>query len=150
MTLLPGEVCFQEGVGQFGGERGPYHAGTENEHVHIVMLDALVGRVDIVADPGANPFNFVRCNGCTDAAAADQDASLGLSIVYGVADGTGVVGIIIGSGRIEGAEVDNLVPRFELFGERGFHVVTSVVGGESETHAVRVAEARSRSGGEHC
>src|SRR5687768_11153147 len=49
------ELCLEEGPDEIGGELGPDDLGAEAEHVHVVVLDTLVGRVRIVADRGADP-----------------------------------------------------------------------------------------------
>ena len=58
------------------GERRPDDLGAEAEHVHVVVLDALVRRVDVVADRRADPGDLAGGDRGADARAADEDAAL--------------------------------------------------------------------------
>src|SRR5436189_3362143 len=54
MPRLPGEHRGDEGNGAFERGLGPDDPRPEGQHVHVVMLDALVRRVRVVADGGAD------------------------------------------------------------------------------------------------
>ena len=102
------EVGAQECVDTFAGGFGADDAGAQNEHVHVVVLDTLVGRVRVVTESGTNPTKLVGCNASPDAAATDQYAAFGLAVEDGAADLFGEVGIVDG-GRGVGTDIENLV-----------------------------------------
>ena len=66
----------------------------EDEHVHVVVLDALVRRVGVVAQPGADAGHPVRRHRRAHAAAAHDDAAVGAVPAQGGADRLGVVGVV--------------------------------------------------------
>ena len=65
---------------------GPITRDAERQDVHVVVLDALVGRVRVVADRGPDAADLVRGHARPDAGAADQDAAVGLAVADRVAD----------------------------------------------------------------
>src|SRR6266571_6381080 len=50
VRLAAVESCQHESAHQLGGEARPDDLRTETDHVHVVVLDALVGGVPVVAD----------------------------------------------------------------------------------------------------
>ena len=73
------ELRAEERAHELGGELGADHLGAEAEHVHVVVLDALVRRVGVVADRGADPGELAGRDRGADARAADEDAALGVA-----------------------------------------------------------------------
>src|SRR5689334_16555474 len=71
--------------------------------------------ISVAAECGANAVEFVGGNGSADAAAANQQADLGVAVLNGVADFHRVVRIIVGDRAVVSAEVDQLVARFAQF-----------------------------------
>src|SRR5262249_41141312 len=47
-------------------------ASSENQHIHVIVLYALVRRVRVVTQPGTYPRKLVRSHGCTDTTSAKQ------------------------------------------------------------------------------
>src|SRR5207249_708042 len=84
--LLAVEYRAEERADQIGGEQRADDVRAETEDVHVVVLDALVGRVDVVADRGANSIQLAGRDGRSDARAADEDAALGLAVADRVPD----------------------------------------------------------------
>src|SRR5436190_1579359 len=78
----------------FGSSPCADDAAAQDEDVHVVVLDALMRRICIVAQPRTDPLDPVRCHRRADAAAADDDAALGPMFPQRRADCLGVVGII--------------------------------------------------------
>jgi hypothetical protein len=72
---LGGEIGSQE----IEGEPVSDNLGAQTQDVHVVVLHALVGRVDVVADGGANARVFVGGNRGADTGAANHDATVGLT-----------------------------------------------------------------------
>src|SRR4030095_2836157 len=83
-------------------------ARAEHEHVHIVMLDALTGRIAVMAYRRANPWELVGRYRRADAAAADQHASFRLAGSERLSHRFGEVRIIDCLGAVR-ALVDDLV-----------------------------------------
>src|ERR1019366_6568114 len=54
VTIAAVESCAEEGAHELGSETRADHLGAEAEHVHVVVLDALVRGVGVVADRGAD------------------------------------------------------------------------------------------------
>jgi hypothetical protein len=72
------ETGRQEGLDQFQGQGRSDHLAAQAKHVHVVVFDALMGRKDIVNEPGAHAGDLVRCDRGADAAATQRDAALDL------------------------------------------------------------------------
>src|SRR2546423_5980997 len=104
------EVCPEEGGDQVLGERRPHDLGAEAEDVHVVVLDALVGGVDVVADGGADPRQLAGCDRSAHTRSADQHATLGVSAEDRLTDLARLVGIVDPNGVGIGSQVDHLMP----------------------------------------
>ncbi len=72
----------------------PDNAGAERQHVHVVVLHALVRRVGVVTHGRADARHLVRGDRRADAAAAEDDPSLGRAVDNAQADGFGEIRII--------------------------------------------------------
>src|SRR6266511_1633224 len=95
-------------VHQLAGQFDADDARAEHEHVHIVMLDALTGRITVMAYRRANPWDLVGRYRRADATAADQHTSFCLAGHECLAHRFGEVRIIDRRGAVR-AFVDNLV-----------------------------------------
>src|SRR5207244_13307813 len=78
------------------------------EHVHVVVVDALMGRIGIVAHPGPDAFDLASGHADADPAAADDDAALGPAVPDRVAD-PAREDRVVGRRPIGRAEIDRLV-----------------------------------------
>lgn len=107
MTRLVRKRSSQKSAGQFFGKLDADDARTENENIHIVMLDALMRGVCVMCKAGANAGEFVRGYGSSHAAATNQNAAIDARLANGEANCFGVVGIIhwIGAIRSEIGDV---------------------------------------------
>ena len=85
-------IVPREGAHEVGREIGADDPGAEAEHVHVVVLDALVGRVHVVADCGADPVELARGDRRPDAGAADENPALCLAAEDRLADVPRLVG----------------------------------------------------------
>ena len=103
------EVCADEGVDALEGEGGADDARAEDEDVHVVVFDALVGGVSVMAHAGADAGNFVGGDADADAGAADEDAALGVAVLDGEADFFGKVGIV-SRARFVSSEIETSWP----------------------------------------
>ena len=64
---------------QLDGELRPDHPRAERDDVHVVVLDALMGREGIVAERAAHAGQLARGDAGPDAAPADEDSAIGLA-----------------------------------------------------------------------
>src|ERR1043165_9161145 len=72
----------------------------EAHDVDVVVLDALVGRVDVVAERGPDAGDLVGRDAGSDAGPADHDRPLGLAAPDRVADQPGQVREVDRLGRV--------------------------------------------------
>ena len=73
------------------------------EHVHVVVLDALVRGVRVVADRRADARQLACCDGGADAGSAHQHAALRVSLEDRVAELLGLVRVVDPDARVVGA-----------------------------------------------
>ena len=103
--------------------------------VHVVVFDALVGGVGVVADAGADSPDLVGGDGRADSAAAYHYAALGLAGCDGFGDGLGEVGEVVRRVEFVSADVHNLVSqRFDVSLQFFFQWVSPVVGPYDYAH----------------
>src|SRR5579875_781868 len=128
------EPGADEGVDQLEGELGADDPRAQHQHVHVVVLDPLVGGVGVVAHAGAYAGNLVGGHADAYARAADENAAGRIAAPDGVADQLGEVGIVGGLG-VECAHVDNFVAGG---GEVVAHFVlqreTGMIGSDDKLH----------------
>src|SRR5947209_6549900 len=79
VALAAVELRAQEGSDELRRERRADHLRAEAEHVHVVVLDALVGGVRVVADRRADPGQLAGGDRSADARPAHEDAALRLA-----------------------------------------------------------------------
>src|SRR2546425_11781327 len=148
VPLLAGELCGEERPHDLVRKPRADHPRAETEHVHVVVLDGLMRRVAVVADRGADARKFIGGNRHAGSAAADDHASVDLTLAKHNGHGLGVVGVIHGSGAMR-AEIENYVARL---GQRGrqipFHLVAGVVGSKSDSHERYHTSSRSKGKGQ--
>src|SRR5436190_24089805 len=86
ITLAAVESCPDECAHELGCEARSHDLGAEAEDVHVVVLDALVRRVGVVADRGADAGDLAGRDRGADPRAAAEHAALGAAADEGVAD----------------------------------------------------------------
>src|SRR5262245_36992733 len=94
MTLLIAESGVDEAQHELAGQRFSDDAPAQDEHVHVVVLDALVRRVGVVAKPGPDAAVFVGRDRRAHATSAHQDAALAATVYDRPRDDGGAVGIV--------------------------------------------------------
>ena len=130
MSRLAGEASVQECLHQLAGKLDTDDTTAEHQYVHVVVLDALVRRVGVVTQSGANPWNPVRGHRRANTAPAEQDAALGPVLAQGSTDGLGIVGIVHRIGAV-GAQVED----FPIVrGQEGFHRLLKCKSGMIRTY----------------
>src|SRR5579859_1719171 len=76
MALFVGEVRPDEGGDDLSRQGRANDPRAETEHVHVVVLDALMGGVSVVAESGPNTMDLVRRDRRANAAPAEKDAAI--------------------------------------------------------------------------
>ena len=106
------------------------------EHVHIVVLNALMRRVSVVADAGPDARDLVRSNANTDATATDQDPSIGTTLDDLFADGGGKVWEIA-AGIAMGTAVDQRLHGWrESFGNQRLDRKAGVIAADGDAKGI--------------
>src|SRR5829696_3384983 len=142
VPLAAVEARAEEGAREVDGELGADHLGAEAEHVHIVVLDALMRRVDVVADRGSNPGELAGGDRGAHARAADEDPALGVAVQDRVAELARLVRVVDTLRIRVGAEVDRLVSeRVELLQQALAELHAPVVERNRNPHVSRPARA---------
>ena len=78
-VLIGAEGGVEIGQHEILRQPGADDLGADAHDVDVIVFDALVGGVDVVADGGADAGDFVGGDGGADAGAADHDAALRLA-----------------------------------------------------------------------
>src|SRR5580700_1448319 len=118
-------------------------ARTHHQDIHVVVLDALMSRVVIVAHAGADAGHFVGGNANADAAAADEDAAFGASQLESAADSLGEISIVGGLG-VERAKIDDVVTEpLQIATDFLLEGITCVICSDGELHSYFSASAGS-------
>src|SRR5581483_7532769 len=128
VALFAGELRRREGADELDGDLRPNDTRAEGEHVHVVVLDALVRGVRVVADGTADAGDLVRRDRCADAAPADQHAAVSAAGCHRIADRAREVGVVDGRVADDALEWES-----------------RVVGGDGEAHQRRTPLRRSAS-----
>ena len=109
MARLTAEGGRQEREGAFEGGLGADHPGAEREHVHVVVLDALMGGIGVMANRRSDAADLVRRNARTDPGAADQDPALDRAITERKREAECEVRVVVVRIGTVAPEVDELV-----------------------------------------
>ena len=134
VTLFMGELRAQKSVDTVVCGLGANDPGTEDEHVHIVMLDPLMRRVVVMAEAGADTANLVCGYAGAHTAAADENSSLGAAVQDSMPDFRGEIRIINRRSGVR-ANVENLVALlFEVLNNGLFQIVPCVVTADDNEH----------------
>ncbi len=83
--------------------------GAQAEDVHVVVLDRLVGAVEVVADRGPDARQLAGRDRGARPRAADEDPALGLAALQHLPDLAGLVRVVDPHLGGVGAEVDHVV-----------------------------------------
>ena len=136
-------------MGEFGGQIGPdnilgqlfaHDPRTHHQHIPVVVLDALMPGVRIVADAGANADQFIGGHAGANAAAANQHAAFGAAVQNSAADGFGKIRIVRRI-LVECADVQNFVSQGAQKVPHGiFQLETCVIGTNDDFHGASPAQ----------
>ncbi len=142
VLLAAVELRCEEGPDQLRGELPADDPGAEAEHVHVVVLDALVGGVDVVADRGADAVDLARGDRGAGARAADEHGAVGPARAERFADLAGLVRIVHSRLRTVDAEVDGVVPeRLQLREHPGPQCHAAMIERDGDPHCDTASSA---------
>jgi hypothetical protein len=94
MPLFVRESGAQKRPDQLVSEFDTDHPRTHHKHVHIVVFDALVGGIRVMAQAGADAGDLVGGHGSADARPAHNDASVSPARTDRVPDGRREIRVI--------------------------------------------------------
>ena len=90
------------------GQSLAHDAASEHEHVHRIVLDALVGRVVVLAVGGTDSRDLVRRDARPHPGTTKHDSAVDFSADHRQRDLLGVIGIVDTLGRI-GSDIDHFM-----------------------------------------
>src|SRR5689334_11866868 len=79
---------------QLQGNRRPDDTSAHDQYVEVVVLNSLVRGIVVMTQTSTNAWNFIGRHSRSNAAAADQDAALGLAIPHRYSYSFGKVRVI--------------------------------------------------------
>ena len=140
-----------QSLAEFGGEKRcnqipgqfrAFEAAAQANDVEMVVFDSLSGGKMIFNEARANAFDFIRANGCANAAAANGHPAIDGSSGNGLGQRNDEVGvIIIGIERVR-AKVNNLVARRPQTRRQLFlQFKSTMICSHSQMHKFQVVEA---------
>ena len=109
MARFAAERGGQEREGAFERRLRSDDPRAEREDVHVVVLDALVGGVRVVAHGGTDAGQLVRRDRGPDARPTDEDAAIGLAGLDGAPEPLGEVRVVVSRVGAVATEVDELM-----------------------------------------
>jgi len=108
MAVFVGKLGAEERSYEIFGEFYADNARAQDENVDVIMLDALMGGISVVAHSGADAGKLIGGDTGADATPADEHTALGFSVQDSPADGFGEIRIV-GRILVESANVQNFV-----------------------------------------
>src|SRR6478735_7417701 len=140
--LQPTHVAFptvefrtKERANQLCCELCADHLRPDAEHVQVVVLDPLVGRIGVVAGRGPDTCELAGSHRRAHTRPADEDAALSAAGLDRLAELARLVRIVDTRLGLEHAEVDGLVAgRFDLFQHAAAQLDAAMVEGDGYPH----------------
>jgi hypothetical protein len=138
VTLRIGlEPSLQKRVNQLLSERTTDNPAAQAKDVHVVVFNALVRRIGIVAERRVDSRDFVGGDAGPYPAAADDDAALSAPIQHLAGDSFRIIRIIFRIGRVIRAQINHLVScRTEIFHQLSFEGITSMIRTDGYFHEI--------------
>lgn len=130
---IGGEECLED----FEGEVGRDEACRERQDVGVVVLACECGEFGVPADCCPTALVFVDCHTDAVCAAADCNSELDSSLLDGVCQRVGVVGIVAAFGTVCSEVFDDVALLFEEILDCFFQFVAGVVGCDADVDKVK-------------
>src|ERR1051326_3396186 len=138
VALAAVEAGSEEGAHQLGRQFGADHLRAQAEHVHVVVLDALVRGVRVVANGRANPGDLARRHRSAHSRAANEDGALGVAAANRLADLPRLVRVVDARLGLVRAEIVRFVTKCSKLGEDALpQLDAAVVEGNRDLHQDR-------------
>src|SRR5208282_648659 len=135
MPLFVGEFRTHKCLYQVLRQGHANDAGTKHQNVDIVVLNALMRGISVMAHSRTNTRELVGGNAGTDAAAADEHTPFGFAVEDSAAHGFSEIGIV-GGIFVESADVEHVVAhRAQHVAHGVFELKAGVVGTNHNLHA---------------
>ena len=129
MAFFPAKDSIQKGQDQFAGQFHTNDAGSEDNHVHIVVFHPLMGGVMIVTEARTDTVNLIGGDRGTHSASANENAAICAFCQQGLTERIRVVRVIIGNIRILSSEIQYFVFQICQFtGDELLQLVTGMIG----------------------
>jgi len=133
-----GKKCYNQIPGQFRA----FEAAAQANDVEMVVFDSLFGGKMIFNEARANAFDFIRANGCANAAAANGQSAIEGSRGNGLGQRNDEVGVIISGIERVRAKINNLVARRPQTRSQFFlQFKSTMICSYSQMHKFQVVEA---------
>src|SRR5262249_11761457 len=107
---------------------------SHGQHIGVVVLSGLPGRIQIVAQRGPDALNFVGRHLLTLPAPTEHDAALGPAVGNGPGDGGADGRVVDGLLRVGAEVVDGVPVALEQLLEALLEAVARVVGADRDVH----------------
>src|SRR5258708_7782768 len=134
MSCFVAEARAQKYSAQVLRQLNANHARPQHQHIHVVVLHALVRRIAVMAEPGADSRDLVGCNGRAYSASADQDPALGCNLHQTCGYSLRIIRIVYRR-RAVCADVSDFVSLLaQEFGQELLQFESGVVGTNSNAH----------------
>lgn len=136
--------CGQKGVDKFSHNCWPNYLSPQAQYVGIIVLNALVGRIDVIRESGPDAVDLVCGHAGPDTRTANKDPALRLPAQHTLAQSNGDVGKV--DGLVGGGPyIVNAVPGGNQMVENGLlGRETRMVGTDHDVHRPRVPSGALR------
>jgi hypothetical protein len=131
---LAGEVCLEKSLHQFSRNLDADHPRAEHKYIHIIVFHALVCRIFVMAQPGADAGNLVCCNAGSDPASADEHTPIRRSVQHLPGDDLGVVRVVDRVFGVSSGVVNLMAKVADMLCQKRLQVDTGVIAGNNDFH----------------
>ncbi len=129
------EACGEKGSDEFDGEGCAHDPAAKAADVHVVIFNALTGRVYIADQAGSCARDFVGCDRCADATAAQSEPAFDITGGDGACHGDDEVRVVVVGVELVSAEIDDFKSmRLEPWQQCLFEIEPAMIGCDANAH----------------
>jgi len=132
--LICAELRIQEGRDYFPGQPGSNDLGAQAENAYVIVLNTLMGAVNVVADTRPDSRSLVCADGCSETGSAEHYCSIRLALPNRITNPAGQIGKIHPLRRVVSVidDVDSQIAQDpeDLLS----HGITGVIIGKGDCH----------------
>lgn len=136
MALLTGECGREKRRDDLGGQGDANDPRTDTQHVQVIMLDGLMGRIGVVAHRRPDSWKLVRGDRDAGAASAYDETPVGSALHERRRHRFRTVGVVNRRRRVGPQIVDDVAQCSESGDELAFHLEPGMVGCNGNPHVV--------------